>query len=329
MANLTTNQDIIRDALFMTGEMLDITSDPTTSDYYNQSITLLNRAHRAICSGTFELTPKIQHDWWWLRKSSPGVLILQPAVNAGTVAITKGSASITFSTAPQINGSNVSVEGFHFKLTSGNGEVYRISSHTSGNTSATLDSVATDTTNSAAAYKAVKLIYTLASDVKDVIGPMRSNQPSQSGDISGCSVNQLLTDFPVRNVTFGTPRRFAMVGEQRVQFSHYAGDNGELIRVEYDYKVMPTDLAYDTNEPLIPRDYRSLLSDYIQGYIFGAKSDDRAPTALASCQAKMMAMSDAHLNTMSASGHLFGQVIPRQGQIRREVPRTSSGLVLG
>ena len=329
MANLTTNHDIICDALFMTGELLDITSSPNTSDYYNQAIVLLNRAHRAICSGSFELTPKIQHDWWWLRKSTPGVLTLQPAVNAGTVSVTKNNTAITFSTTPQINGVNVSCAGMIFSVTGGNGDVYRISSHTSGTTTAVLDSVYTDTTNAAAGYRAIQLIYTLASDVEQVLGPMRAFQPSETGNISGCSLEEMLSDYPLNRVTFGVPKRYAMVSEQRVQFSHYAGDNSELIRIEYDYKAMPTDLADDTNEPLLPRDHRRILTDYIQGYIFAAKSDDRAGAALASCKAGMEGMADVQINKMAGQGAIFGQIIPRQGQVRREVLRTTSGLVIG
>src|SRR5690242_14678783 len=136
MANLRTTTDIINDVLFRCDEPTD-----GSSDFHAQVLSDLNRVYRELCVGGGELLPDMDADWWWLRKSTPGVLTLKPAITAGTVSLTLGSVIGSFSQAPvDCFGQQVSVKGWFFQNQADDGDVYMIGAHTLGSTSFSLDS---------------------------------------------------------------------------------------------------------------------------------------------------------------------------------------------
>lgn len=104
-------------------------------------------------------------DWWWLQRRT--IINTVPKINTGTVSVTANSTSITFSTAPQQFSTNVSVAGFVL-IISGNvtdaNAVYRILSHTSGLTAATLDAAYTGATDTAAGFNLYQVSYDLPAD---------------------------------------------------------------------------------------------------------------------------------------------------------------------
>src|SRR3990167_5499521 len=191
-----------------------------------RALRFLNRAYQAVWSGGNELNPEIDETWWWLRSSAPGVLTLDPVIETGTVSVTNNSTSITFSIAP-----TPSVALRYFKTTD-QADVFRISAHTAAATAATLDSVYTGDTHTAATYKVMAIEYTLASDVKNLIGPMRAYQ-DQVYRIEGIDENSLDRDYPLREIQGGVPRAFSMITNSKVRFSHYGGsESTDLIRVD-------------------------------------------------------------------------------------------------
>lgn len=86
-----------------------------------------------------------RHPWVWMRRRYD--LVYNAYISTGTVSVTEGSRSITFSSAPTI-----SVKGYLFFVI-GFDEVYKIASHTANSTSATLQVAYQGATNSTAAYK--------------------------------------------------------------------------------------------------------------------------------------------------------------------------------
>jgi len=104
-----------------------------------------------------------KQDWWWLQRTQ--AQNTTPKIDTGTVSLTEDSTTITFSTAPQQFSANVSVAGYVLSVPGSTPDalaLYRIDSHTSGATTATIDAAYTGATDAAAAYRLYRVSYALA-----------------------------------------------------------------------------------------------------------------------------------------------------------------------
>jgi hypothetical protein len=99
--------------------------------------------------------------WQWLSGHTDIRLI--PYDSTGTVAVTNGSATITFSSAPasSMTGYKFSVEGYE--------EVLEISAHTAAASTATLPTAYTGDTNATATYKLWTNEYALPTDCRETV----------------------------------------------------------------------------------------------------------------------------------------------------------------
>lgn len=328
MANLRTATDILQDALFRAGEPAN-----SSSEYYNQSVVYLNRSYQSVCSGGTEIDPEVDETWWWLRKATPGVITLQPSVNIPTASIASGATVLTYSSPPLDRlGNQISVANWMFQIQGDNGDIYRITAHVAGSTNATIDSPYTGGTAVGSAQRTMQFQYSLASDLKSVVGRMRAYQMNRYF-IDYADLDPMRTQFPLYALPAGVPVIYSMVGEQMVEFSHYAGDDPtSAMRIEYDYLVIPPDLLDDgVSAPLIPFQYRQLLSDYTAFLILADKDDNKSQLFLTSAKAKLLAMSKEHRRRMAQSSNLTGKIQPRQADVKRfDFPlRTQSGLIIG
>lgn len=328
MANLRTSTDILKDALWRAGE-----NQTANSEYYTQAIIYLNRTYQSICSGGTEIDPEIDETWWWLRKSTPGVITLLPSINTIPASVTSGGTAITYDSPPVDRlGAQVSVQGYMFQVQGSNGDVYRIASHTSGATAATIDSPYTDVTQASASQRTIPFQYNLATDLKSIVGRMRAYQMNRYF-IDYADIDSMRTTFPLYALPTGVPIMYSMIAEQRVEFSHYAGDDpSNTMRIEYDYLVVPDDLVDDnTTAPLIPFQYRQLLSDYVAFLILSDKDDNKNALFAQSAKSKLQAMSKEHRRRMAQSSNLTGKIQPRQADVKRfDFPlRTQTGLIIG
>lgn len=320
MANYTTSQDIVNDVLTRGHEPTD-----GTSDFDTDVVTWLNRAYLGILSGGAELDPDVDEEWWWLRADDQGVLTLNPLIETGTVTVTNNSASITFSSAP-----TPSVAGRHFKVDD-HADVFIITAHTAGQTGATLESVYTGTTNATASYRVFQLDYDLDSSVLYPSQAMTAFQNSRL-KIDGISLEELTDKWPRNEPRSGVPHNFAMIGDQKVRFSHFGGlTSTDLIKVDYEYLALPTDLADDGSSPLVPRQYRYILADWTLSILLAAKDDTAAGNMALLAQRGIRAMAKQHRRRMARmSGGNYGKIHPRQRQLRRAMGplRTESGLII-
>jgi hypothetical protein len=326
VANYTFSSDLLEDVLFRAGEPTD-----GTSDFDTTALRYLNRAYQIIWTGGGEFDESLNEEWWWLRKRPPGVLTLQPKITAGTVQVTNGSASITFTAAPDPALDASTASGWFFKVDA-HPDVFRILTHTSGNTAATLGSVYTGPTATAARYTLVKLEYPLATDVLRIFSPMRVQQGGRA-EIEGRDVNALDRDYPLTHLQGGVPRAFAPVGERTVRMSHSGGASGTaLIRAEYDYLRRPADLTDSgSEEPLVPQPYRKVLADMATFYLFLDKNDARAEGAGRLAQGGLRAMAREQRRRQQSTARTNGQILPRPSALPhyQTPPRTESGLILG
>lgn len=334
MANYTTIEDLVDDVLFRAGENGNAAS-LAGSDYYNAIVKYLNRAYQSIWNGGGELLPDISEQWWWLQAYGSGVLTLLPVFDDNTVQVSNNSTTITFSSAPQRSSSNISVQGWHFKVDD-HADVFRITSHTSGATSATLDSVYTGDNDTAASFRAFKIDYTLASDVAEINGPFRAYQSGFTGNrVEKIGPRELNDRWPMEQISSGVPQNYALIAQQSglwtVRFSHYGGNSDtELIRLDYDYTAQPSDLTDAATAPAIPREYRKILADWALYFVYQDKEDSRADAALALAQSGLRAMAIENRRRNTRTSRAYGRIFPRASdRSKLKGPlRTESGLIL-
>lgn len=320
MANFTTSADLLDDILDRAGELTD-----GTSDFNAAAIRHLNSAYQGILGGGSELDPTIHENWWWLRKDDQGVLILNPVIDSGTISVTNNSTSVTFSSGP-----TPSVAGRHFKVDD-HADIFIISSHTAGQTGATLESVYTGSTDATASFRVMQLDYDLDSSLIVLTQRMTAYQDGRQ-DIPGITLAEMDVKWPKESLSSGVPKNFSMIGDQKVRFSHYGGTSStDLIKVDYEYTAEPTDLADDSNEPIVPRVYRRILSNWALSLLLEEKGDNRAGSAAVLAQRGLQAMKLENRKRLSDMSGNFGRIYPRQGQLQRfKGPlRTESGLIIG
>lgn len=320
MANYTTSADLVNDILTRGHELAD-----GTSDFDTDVVTYLNRAYLGLQRGGSELDPEIDEVWWWLRADDQGVLTLNPVVDTGTVLVTNNSTSITFSSAP-----TASQAGRHFKVNN-HADVFIISSHTASTTGATLESVYTGTTNATASFRSMQLDYALATDLMYVSENMTAFQDNQNS-IKGIDLSELTAAWPRNTTGSGVPKNFAMIGDQKVRFSHYGGTSStDLIKVDYEYAKLGIDIADDATEIPVPREYRYILADWALSFLYAAKDDNKAGDAAALAQRGLRAMSKENRRRMvRQSGGAYAKIQPRLNQVHRMMRplRTESGLLI-
>lgn len=337
MANYSTSQDLIRDIAFRAGEPSSST-DIATGDYYDAIIRYLNRAYQGIWRGGGELLPDLAEQWYWLKSYNSGVLTLLPVFDTGTVQVTNNNTAITFSGVPTRSGGNISLLGYHFR-TDEHPDVFLISAHTSGVATATLDSVYTGDDDTAATFRAFKVVYTLASDVLDLTGPMRAYQGGAAGRIEKLTESALVDAWPLEQAQAGVPLNYAFVGADtatasgvtHVQFSHYGGTTDtELMRIEYPYLYKPADLADDTAEPILPREYRKVLADWALFFVLQDKEDSRAADVLTIASQGLRQMAKENRRSGVRQGDR-ARIYPRLGQrgARKGPLRTEQGFLIG
>jgi hypothetical protein len=321
MANLRYSADLLDDILFRAGEPTD-----GTSDFNAQALIDLNRAYRAVWMGGGEFVKEMNEPWLWLKKSTPGILTLQPYDEVGTISVTNNSTSATLSATRSTD-----LDGWFLKIT-GHPDVFRISAHTAGSAALTLDGVYTGATASAASFRLFKLEYDLAADLLRLIAPMRCYSENVS-QIDGIDLVALDRDYPILYADAGTPDKFALVTDTKVRFNKYGGTTStDLRRVEYDYHYRPDDLTDSgAEEPVVPREHRQVLADCALFYLLTTKSDVKAEGIGAQAKAGLMAMAADNRKKLSQLGEGMGRIYPRLDYTRRNsrVLRTAGGLIIG
>lgn len=317
MTSYVSGRDIKNDVLFRASESIG-----GTSGWNTKVFDYINRGYRTIAEGGSEFLPEDVEDWWWMRLR--GVLTLLP-VQTGVVAVTKDSINITFSVAP-----TTSLAGRRFKV-SDFGESYIISTHTAAAQAATLDSAYNGETNAAAAYNAMKLEYTLGSDVSSLLSPMIGYRDGVD-QIIGMPPERMDTLYPYGRIETGWPDAFTLESESVVRFNRGGNLSGTSQRVEYRYKPIVTDLTdSETSIPLLPLRYRSILADIALVYLMVDKNDDRAQTIISGVKQLSRAMWRENRRRLTKIDNNLGRIFPRQSRmpVNNRLLRTDSGLIIG
>lgn len=309
------SNDLVTDILFRAGEV------PGASDWNARAIDYLNRNYFLLCAGASEYLPENVEDWWWMRAS--GILTLLPIYDAGTVAVTTGDANITLSVAPTI-----SLQGYRFRVDNWT-EEYVILSHTAFTTTAVLDSTYNGDTSAATTYEAYKTTYQLDAAVSAIMSPIISFR--EGVQISGMQPERMDEIWPVSRLRGGVPRAFALENEQQIRFSHGGLTENRSMRMEYRYRPVVAPLTNDVGSiPLVPIQYRPLLSEMALVQLYSDKNDDRINVAASAAKAGLAAMVKENKRRLTKMDKLSGAILPRQGfHSWDHILRTESGLIIG
>lgn len=305
MANGETSEDLLKDILRRCGE-----KDDGTSDLHEQALIYLNKCYQKIISGSCEFDVDIGEPWSWARSQSKITVVLPPFVGTNnaanlTVQFTYNSTAGTFSTAPQVNGVNVSVKGWWIQTTAAS-EWYQITAHISGATSFTIDSVFNDPTTGVSEFLACQLDFTLNAinlNNSEPGGIQRFASPAevyrqQSFDndneykVYGIDIREFRRIYPLSVLELGIPTRFCITSIQNgvvnIRFNKYTDIQ---TRIDFDYIPVPLDLTSSPDSiPIVPREFRDVLVYGPCYWLLTDKADDRAPSYLTMTQGILKAM---------------------------------------
>lgn len=209
----------------------------------------LNNSQQMICRA---------YEWPFMRSPTPLVVQTVTDITAGTVLTTAGSTSITFSTVPlDPNGNNVSVQGRYIQTVDSK-DFYRITAHTSGSTSATLEAGAIKT-NAAATYTVRKYFYSTTSTVDRILEISQDVLPYQLIETS----YEYFQSYNPGFLSSGTPRIFCMQGydsaiPQTPQFRLWPNPDA-VINLTVWYLQTPTDMSANTDISIIPAKWHTTI----------------------------------------------------------------------
>jgi hypothetical protein len=202
--------------------------------------------------------------WRWLLKRG-AITLVEPYAD-GTVTVSKGSATITGSGTDwgsQMVGQRFKVDGFD--------EVYKIASVAS-KTSLTLETPYQGSTGSGKSYRILYPEYSLASDFDRLLDPHRSFSPYQLVPVGLMEMNRRWGYHGAE----GRPTHYTLApqnGSLKLLVYPAPDSAGTLY---YDYIQAITELSNDSDEPLIPENYRHILADGAYADLLTFKDDNRS-----------------------------------------------------
>jgi hypothetical protein len=352
MANFSTVTDLLEYALFRAGEFTN--GSLVDGDFYNGTdggpvLGYVNDCLEGLLLGSpLGLTDELGRpmpgvDWWWARKHPQGILHLREPVTTGTVSITQGQNTATFSTlltegsaivgqfivGSGIVGGELDPTGWRVRIGDSRFCPRIISVSTVTNkTVVTLDEVWPDETVTASPYTLFQLEYALADDFLRFAG-----QPTLSADpwtFPVLDADTLEQTYPISNIAGGIPRAAALVTTQMIRLSHYPTS---FERVEYPYVYLPARFGLTTQDLVLPPHYRRILAVGAAYYIAYDKADTKAGDLRQEFMGLYRAMVSEHNRHQRKMSKGFGRINYRLDQVfgngARGPLRTASGAIIG
>jgi hypothetical protein len=230
--------------------------DQTVSNQATLLKRWLNNAQQAILRG---------FEWPFLRSPTPLVVQTVIDITTGTVATIAGSTTITFSSAPTVSVANRYIQ------TSDSKDWYRITAHTAGVATATIE-IAAINTNSVATYTVRKLYYSTSSNVDRIIQVFQDVLPYQLLE----TTPEYFQSFNPGFLSSGTPRIYCMAGIDSSsgngvpQFRLWPNPDS-VINLRVEYYTVATDMSADADVSVIPAKWHTttlLEGAKAQGYSF-------------------------------------------------------------
>lgn len=291
--DLITGLDIAHAALLDAGETASITGK------YGDD------AKRAVRNAYWSVLAHAR--WPWAMSPTPGVIatVAAQAVTVSSISTTTVTLSATIST---------SMAGRKFYL-DGNQSVYRISAHTAGTNSLTLDAsyVESLTTGQATIFQDEYAIPATALRIWDPLWP----RGWQWDPIT-------IIDKPLFEQRYGRgawgfgsgivehaceihPQAYTAGAKGVTRQLRFAPWSEDALNIEYDYTLFH-DLDFggsgETDTPKIPREHRAVVSHFAASALLLGKDDDKSATYAQLGAGKLAEMKDLYL-TSSHGGRVY------------------------
>jgi hypothetical protein len=301
MSNYRYTTDLIDAALFNSNETTD-----GTSEFEVKALEYLNRAYRSVILGGDEFVETQEQDWWWLRKSA---YLITTTPEEGEITVTQLSTAASFTVAP-----TTSMAGRHLRTI--DTDIYKIATHTAGQTACTLDAPYTGASG-ATAYTAFQLDYDLAADFLKPLDPMKCYRAGDGGEyrIFGIDNDVMEKGWPLSQINSGSPSYYTHRDENTIRFNHYASNP---MRIDYDYIFLPEDLTAAANEePVLPLINRKVLADITATFILMDKDDNKASSMSMVAKKGIEAMVKANRSKWARTGkpgHIYARMGKRGSQ---------------
>lgn len=316
MANSKTTKDLIKGALNHAGELPD-----GNSDFHQLALKYINKIYKDVLSASSLFNIDIGEPFNWAVARQPISLILEPAYDVGTVALTNGVDSGVFSSPPA-----VSHKDRYLLLTnSGAPTYYKIVAHTGGSPNFTLDSVFIEETVAAASFKSIKLIYDLGNGLLRLLEPFRVYSTDSvfmaddHGKIYAMDTKRFRYDSPLKWLVQGIPELYTTIYrddvEWLIQFDAYPS---KQVKIDVDYIPFPDDLI-DTEDsiPVIPIEYRDILEFGTAFFILQDKHDDKADRFSQITSTALKKMVEGERRQIAHGTKNRGSLIPRMDLYNR------------
>ena len=318
---IITTQDLILDALGKSGEKTD-----GTSEFQATALSYMDTFYKKLTAGANEFDVDLGDPFVWAKAKYPGVLVLEPFYDTGTVTMVAGSANGVFSAAPA-----ASLAGYYLKV-SNRAEYFRIVTHVAASVNFVIDAGYTDDSGTFA-YQANPLDYNLAAaNVVRLYGPMKVYRTQTSdgdgeGQIVGLDQRSFDKKWPMYRLHAGIPTEFAYIynadGTITVRMNKIPATQ---VKVEYNYIPMPVDLADSAASiPIVPLVHRQVLSHATAYAILMDKQDDKSKHFMGLVQADLKALSNANRREFMQVAKQRGRLIPRGDDYARNNYPTSGG----
>lgn len=310
MANSNSGADLLKGALQKAGE-------PTNgnSTYHGLALKYINNVYLDLLSGGSSFLESVGDPWPWARSRTPKTLVLKAPYETGSVTVTTGSATGTFSIAPDV--SLGSFKDRHLQI-DGQPDIYKITAHTAGSASFTIDTGYVSTGGAGLTFRAHKLIYNISNDVLRLCAPIRLYRSfgwdnEDDGQILDCNINNLQKEYPLSRLERRIPKRFAELyrddTEWLIQFSSSVNDD---TKVDFDWIPRPTDLIDSaTSIPRFPLERRHLIEAGAAHLICIDKGDDKAGYFFNLVKGGLSAMMSASIKEIQQSSGEVGKLTPR------------------
>lgn len=294
--DLKTGLDIAHAALLDAGEAASITGD------YGDDVK------RAVRDAYWSVLAYAR--WPWAMSPSPNVIAIAAAKRVTVASITSTTMTLSATLTPSVTLYKVYLEG--------NQSVYRISGHTSGTATITLDAayVEAETSGPAVIFRDE---YALPATVLRIWDPMWPR---------GWYNNPIpLIDKPLFEARYGRgawgfgsgiieaaceihPQGFDSASDNMLRQVRFAPWCEDALNIEHDYTVFH-DLDFSGNDgtdtPRVPREHRSVIAKFAASLLLLNKDDGKSKDYAAMGSGKLQTMLDQYMP--SQSGRLY--VAPR------------------
>jgi len=306
--------DLKKAVLRHCGEVDDGTS---FYDQNGQILDYLNKAHASILGGGNEFDFELSKPWSWAVSRDPGVIVLQPAFNDGSVTVTANVNTVTFSTPPAF-----SLVGYRLQVL-GRPDYIRITAHTASSATATLDAPYSDQSGAGLPFRCILTDYVLNPTPNGILRLTNAMTVFQPQDLQSdaehkiyfLDENSMDRDYPMVLILNGTPGFYTITYKDPLTNLYYVRFNKVVdrpTRVEYKFIAVPDALRDSTSAfPLLPVEHREAVAFAAAYFLLTDKNDDRAQTYFQLTQQKLRAMQKAEEKQKMQTSKTRGKLIPR------------------